>query len=239
MDPRFNSIKQAFQASDRELKESFRFVVRDTAKGIWGPSDLDVVFGLFQKIGLQRAKSFLDIGCGDGRVVLVASLFTEAAGIEIDADLVNKGNEISRRLKLNAKLLCGDFFAHDFSRYDMLFVNPDTGFYNGLEDKLLKEMRHDAVLLVYNNIFLPRFLQRGATHWIRQVPVTEFFRSPTRSAESSAVPSPAHAVRVWSFPSGAGPGAYPDGAASAVLGFAAPPVSTAAGPRQDSKEALR
>ena len=28
--------------------------------------------------------------------------------------------------------------------------------------------------LVYNNIFLPRFLKRGKTHWIQQVPITEY-----------------------------------------------------------------
>jgi len=175
MRAQFTQIKNAFTAFDRELQEHFRFVVRDTAKGIWGPSDLDVVFELFQKIELQRATSFLDIGCGDGRVVLAASLFIKATGIEIDRELISKGNELREKLGITtAALLCGDFFAHDFSAYDILFINPDTGFYNGLEDKLLKEMKPDAVLLVYNNIFLPRFLQRGTTHWIGQVPVTEF-----------------------------------------------------------------
>lgn len=173
----FNQIKHAFDQFDRELKEKFLFAVRDTAKGIWGASNLDAVFGLFQKIGLSKYKNFLDIGCGDGRVVLVASLFTKAEGIEFDRDLINKGNEIKKKLGLtNAKLICGDFFKHDLSPYDIIFINPDTGFYNGLEDKLLKEMKKDAKLLVYNNIFLPRFLKRGKTYWFNQIPVIEFTR---------------------------------------------------------------
>ncbi len=169
---KFLQIKKEFLHFDKHLKEKFLFGVRDTEKGIWGPSDLDVVFELFTKIKLQNYKQFLDIGCGDGRVVLTASLFTKAAGIEIDKGLISKGNEIKKRLKLNAAFINGDYFTHNFSAYDIIFTNPDTGFYNGLEDKLLKEMK--GKLLVYNNIFMPRFLKRGKTHWIKQVPVTEF-----------------------------------------------------------------
>jgi len=168
------SIKQAFADFDKELRNKFLFVVRDTEKGIWGPSNLDVVEELFKKINLQKFKHFLDIGAGDGRVVAIASQFTTAYGIESDKNLVDSGNRIMKKLKLNAQLICDDFFKHDFSAYDIFFINPDKGFHHGLEDKLLKEMKKDSLLLVYNNIFLPRFLKRGVTHWIQQVPITEF-----------------------------------------------------------------
>ena len=171
----FSSIKKEFSDFERELHGQLRLVVRDTEKGIWGASSIDVVFGVFQKIGLEKYKNFLDIGCGDGRVTLVASLFTSATGIEFDMDLVLKGEELKKKLQLSrARLVQGDFFQHDFSQYDVLFVNPDTGFYNGLEDKLLREMK--GLLLVYNDVFLPRLLKRGKTYWVNQVPVTEFRR---------------------------------------------------------------
>lgn len=169
-------IKKEFSDFERELHNKFRLVVRDTEKGIWGTSNIDVVFQVFKSMGLEKYKTFLDIGCGDGRVTLVASLFTSAMGIEFDRDLILKGREIQKKLQLShAELVQGDFFHHDFSQYDILFVNPDTGFYNGLEDKLLNEMK--GLLLVYNDVFLPRFLKRGKTHWVNQVPVTEFTRS--------------------------------------------------------------
>ena len=172
---KFAQIKHEFQQFDLELAKNFRFIVRDTEKGIWGAANLDAAFELFKKIKLNQHKNFLDLGCGDGRVVLIASLFTKATGIEIDQDLINKGNEIKNKLNLNAQLICDDFFNHDLSNYDIIFINPDTGFYNGVEDKLLKEM--EGKLLVYNNIFLPRFLKRGKTHWFNQVPITEFTNS--------------------------------------------------------------
>jgi protein-L-isoaspartate O-methyltransferase len=174
-DKKFTEIKSAYSQFDRELREKFLYVVRDTAKGIWGTSSMDTVFTLFKKIHLGQKKQFLDIGCGDGRIVLIASLFTKAAGIEIDKSLINKGNEIKSKLKIkNARLICDDFFSHDIKKYDIIFINPDKGFHHGLENKLLKEL--NGKLIVYNNIFMPRFLKRGKTHWIDQVPITEFTR---------------------------------------------------------------
>jgi hypothetical protein len=81
------------------------------------------------------------------------------------------GIKIRDKLGLKADLIRGDFFENDFSKYDVIFINPDTGFHKGLEDKLLKEMKPDARLYVYNNIFLPRFLKKGKTYRVGLSPV--------------------------------------------------------------------
>ncbi|HLD33534.1 MAG TPA: class I SAM-dependent methyltransferase [Candidatus Nanoarchaeia archaeon] len=167
-----SQIKQAYSEFDSAQRKARPTLVRDTGKGIWGPSSVDNVYELFQKINLKQYKNFLDIGCGDGRVVLVASLFTSAIGIEFDKELVDAGNDIKKKLNLNAHLIQDDFYNHNFSKYDIIFTNPDTGFYNGMEDKLLKEL--NGLLLVYNHTFLPRFLKRGKTAWINGIPITEY-----------------------------------------------------------------
>ena len=167
-------IKQAYSEFDSAQRKARPTLVRDTGKGIWGPSSVDNVYELFNKINLKQYKNFLDIGCGDGRVVLVASLFTSAAGIEFDKELVETGKTIAKKLNLKAHLIQDDFYNHDFSKYDLIFTNPDTGFYNGMEDKLLKEL--NGLLLVYNNTFLPRFLKRGKTYWINGIPITSYQR---------------------------------------------------------------
>ncbi|MFC1801535.1 class I SAM-dependent methyltransferase [Nanoarchaeota archaeon] len=171
MKNKFLEIKKEFDDFDSSLLADFRMVVRDTAKGIWGPANLEICYKLFKKIGLSKVGSFLDLGSGDGRVVLVASLFTEATGIEFDKDLVDMGIKIRDKLGLKADLIKGDFFEYDFSKYDVIFINPDNGFHKGLEDKLLKEMRPDARLYLYNNIFLPRFLKKGKTYRLGLSPV--------------------------------------------------------------------
>jgi len=103
-------------------------------------------------------------------VVLIASLFTNATGIEFDKKLVNVGEKIRDELKLKATFIQGDFLKEDVSKYDFIFINPDKGFENKLEEKLLKEMNPKAKLVVYNNIFLPRFLKKGKTYWFEGIP---------------------------------------------------------------------
>lgn len=171
MQEKFEQIKKEFDEHDRSLRKNFRLIVRDTEKGIWGPADLETCFELFKQIGLEKASSFIDLGSGDGRIVLVASLFTKAAGIEIDEDLIKVGLRTRDKLGSKADLVKGDFFKVDLSQYDVLFINPDTGFYNGLEDKLLKEMKPGARLYVYNNIFLPRFLEEEKSFGLGLAPV--------------------------------------------------------------------
>ena len=166
----FNLIKKEFKKFDQELYDNFRFVVRETEKGIWGTSDLDAVFELFKKIKLSG--KFVDLGCGDGRVVLAASLFSDAVGVEVDEDLVRHGEKVREKLGLKAELVCGDFFDCDVSKYDVIFINPDTGFYNGLEDKLLEEMK--GRLFVYNDVFLPRFLNKVKVYRVGGMVITEF-----------------------------------------------------------------
>jgi hypothetical protein len=50
-----------------------------------------------------------------------------------------------------------DFFEHDFSKYDVLFLAPDAPLERGLENKLLKEMK--GKLLHYGHHFHPKNLR--------------------------------------------------------------------------------
>ena len=169
----FQRIKSAYQDFEKELLSQGKLTMRSTNTGFWGTSDLDAVFRLFEEIHLDQFKSFLDLGSGDGRIVLVASLFTKADGIESDAELVDKGKEIRDELGLNAEFLCQDFLQLDFSKYDFFFINPDHRFDPALEDKLLVQAK-GGVLFVYNKVFAPEKLKKGKTHWFEQVPIVEY-----------------------------------------------------------------
>ena len=121
---------------------------------------------------VQEEDVVIDLGSGDGKVVLIASLFTKATGIEYDKELVKKSAEIRDKLGLKCDFIRGDFLKHDLSKYDVIFINPDKGFHKGTEDKLLKELK--GKLIVYNFVFAPRFLKKGKTYWLEQVPVTVY-----------------------------------------------------------------
>lgn len=142
----FTKIKDEYSNFHRELLSQGKLPVRSTEKGFWGISVCDEIFELFQKINLSGYKNFIDIGSGDGRVVLIASLFTNACGIECDQDLVNKSIEIKRRLGLSASFLKDDFYNHDISDYDTVFSFPDEPLYRGLDNKLRKELKGRLIL---------------------------------------------------------------------------------------------
>ena len=133
--------------------------MRSTSKGFWNASIAGEVYEAFKKLKLSKFKNFLDIGSGDGKVVLIASLFCRnAEGVEIDKFLHSKAVEIKDKFKIgNAAFHNKDFFEHDFSKYDALFLAPDAPLERGLENKLLNEMK--GKLIHYGHHFQPKFLK--------------------------------------------------------------------------------
>ena len=70
-----HKIKEEYgKLHDDLLKE--KRLIRPTDLGYSGSASAEVVFEFFRRIKLDKYSSFLDLGSGDGKVVLVASLFT-------------------------------------------------------------------------------------------------------------------------------------------------------------------
>jgi hypothetical protein len=126
---------------------------KDTGVGFWGPSSVDEVFQAFSHLDIKG--SFIDLGSGDGRCVLAASLLcSHAVGVEYDPLLTLKAKEVQGKLDINNAIFHHDnFHNHDLSRYDYVFVNPDQPFHRGLQDKLIQELRGKRS--VQSNHFLP------------------------------------------------------------------------------------
>ena len=159
MEKRFQLIKKEYDDFDRSLLREGRLPLKDTGIGFWNAAISQEVFELFNKLKLQKYSHFLDLGSGDGRVVMIASLFTNATGIEIDRELVNKSAELQRILDIkNVNFIHKNFMEHDISGHDVVFINPDRPMYRGLEDKLLNELK--GQLIVYGHHFHPTLLQK-------------------------------------------------------------------------------
>lgn len=156
----FARIKKEYDDFYRELLKKGKLPMFVTEKGFWNAVISDEVYDAFKKIKLSQFRNFLDIGSGDGKVVLVASLFCKnVEGIEIDKFLHDKAIEMKNKLKINNAIFHNkDFFVHDFSKYDVLFLAPDTSLDRGLENKLLKEL--DGKLIHYGHHFQPKFLRK-------------------------------------------------------------------------------
>ncbi len=172
MDDKFGLIKKEYDQFYRDLLKSGSLPMRDTGKGFWSAAISSDIFDIFKKIKLQTFRNFLDIGSGDGVVVSIASLFTSAAGIEIDPALHKKALEMQKKLSVNARLINDDFYSHDFSRYDILFLNPDRPLHRGLEQKLLRELK--GKLILYGPHFRPSQLKKEREFFVNDTMVSVY-----------------------------------------------------------------
>ncbi len=161
MEKKFLEIKKEYDEFDKALMQQGRLPMKDTGIGFWNASPDKEVFELFKKIKLQNYKHFLDLGSGDGRVVLIASLFTKATGIELDQELINKAVEMQYKLNIkNVEFLHKNYFHHNISQHDIIFCAPDKPMYRGVEEKLLNELNGE--LIVFSPHFHPTMLRKKA-----------------------------------------------------------------------------
>jgi len=160
MDDRvFAQIKKEYDNFNRDLLRNGKLPLWSTGKGFWGGVIANEVYEAFKRIKLHRYNSFIDLGSGDGKVVLIAALFCKrAVGIEMDNELFKKSMEMAAKLNIpNALFYNNDFFEHSISEFDIAFVYPDAPMHRGLEKKLLNELT--GKLLHYGHHFHPQHLK--------------------------------------------------------------------------------
>src|SRR3989344_2018880 len=164
---KFALIKKEYDGFYKSLLSSGRLPMWSTEKGFWNASVSDEIYSAFKKIKLNKFRNFLDLGSGDGKVVLIASLFCKnAEGVEIDDVLHHKALEIQSKLNVNNAVFHNkNFFEHDFSKYDVLFSAPDAPFERGLESKLMKEIK--GKLIHYGHHFHPESLKKNNSFLVR------------------------------------------------------------------------
>lgn len=167
----FAQIKKEYDSFYRSLLLKGRLPMWSTAKGFWNAAIADEIYEAFKKINLSQFNNFLDVGSGDGKVVLIASLFCKSAeGVEIDNFLHNKAMQVQKKFGINNAIFHNkNFFEHDFSKYDILFLNPDAPLERGMENKLLKEMK--GKLIHYGHHFHPRQLKKEESFLVNGTPV--------------------------------------------------------------------
>ena len=176
---KFEVLREAISKHDIDLIKKKGSRVFDTDFGIFGVSSLDELFTFFTKIQLEKKREFIDLGSGDGRIVFLASLFTIAIGIEGNKELHTMATtlqeEIGKNLpeiKQKCTLLNQDYTKHDFTNCDILFVYLDHSWPKEFEEKLCREFT--GSLYCYQNIFPPKLLKKGKTHWVLQTPIVSY-----------------------------------------------------------------
>ena len=113
--------------------------------GPYVPSPQSVVSDMLREAGVSDKDFLIDLGSGDGRIVLTAAKVFGARGfgVEIKEDLVKRANEAAAKegIAERVKFIKADLFKTDISQATVItmYLLPDT--VNLLKDKFLSELR--------------------------------------------------------------------------------------------------
>lgn len=172
----FHLLNRTYKNFEEFLLKNGKLISKDTGLGYWSAAPMNEAFEVFKTLfdeskatapvsrRFSACRSFCDLGSGDGRIVLLASLFLikKAVGVECDPWLHNISLHMKNHIGLDefcrSKFLLKDFSHHCIRGYDYVFISPDRPFYRGLEDKMKKEL--DGKLIVHSNIFQPSSLNK-------------------------------------------------------------------------------
>jgi hypothetical protein len=154
----FEKIKQAYKELHDEFLKKNPVLTKHFKEGVWAPSIPKEVFKIFHKYA-DKNKTFLDLGSGDGIVVMIASLFFKKAyGIEINKEFFDISVRMKDKLSIeNVEFRHGNLFDINIGDYDVMFIAPDKEFGLKFENKIEKELK--GKLVVYSSIFKPRVLE--------------------------------------------------------------------------------
>jgi cyclopropane fatty-acyl-phospholipid synthase-like methyltransferase len=121
------------------------------------PSIPERIETMFELIEVSPGQKSLDLGAGDGRVVIeFAKRGLDAIGIEIDPNLVKLANKNIKEAGLEEKVQVfeKDFWDEDFSKYDVITIYGITDIMKRLEEKFEHELK-PGTLVVSNGFRLP------------------------------------------------------------------------------------
>ena len=122
--------------------------------GPYVPSPQSVVADMLKLADIGPTDFVVDLGSGDGRIVLTAAKVFGASGfgVEIKDELVKLSNEAARREGVadRVKFIKADLFKTDISKATVLtmYLLPNT--VNLLKDKLLNELRPGTKVLSHD-----------------------------------------------------------------------------------------
>jgi 2-polyprenyl-3-methyl-5-hydroxy-6-metoxy-1,4-benzoquinol methylase len=129
------------------------FLITPLVKGAWFvPVSHKVASTMIAAAGGMAGKQVMDIGSGDGRLVVAAAkVGARAYGIEINPVLFFLSKIRLRCTKYpgQAKIFFGNLWHQNFCQYDVIFIYGVPHMMQQLEKKLKKELKPDTLVISY------------------------------------------------------------------------------------------
>ena len=120
---------------------------------IFVPTPSKIITCMLELAGLKPRETLYDLGCGDGRVILMAAqnYGANAIGVEVNPILVGYARLKIRRKKLEsrAKVIQSNFFKVDLRKADVITLYLSQYANDRLEEKLEKELKPGARVVSY------------------------------------------------------------------------------------------
>jgi len=129
----------------------------DRTGGPYVPTPQVVVDQMLRFGGISEKDYVMDLGSGDGVIVLTAARQLKASGmgIEIDPDLVRRSNDSARKLGIadRASFQAQDVFKADLSRATVVTLYLLPGMMMNLRNKIFNELRPGARVVSHDYHF--------------------------------------------------------------------------------------
>lgn len=141
------------------------------------PTPIEVVREMLKLAELKPGEVLLDLGCGDGRVLVTAAkeFGARAIGIELRSDLVSRAvrNVIHEGVQDKVLVIQGNFFELKLPPADVIFMYLLTSVNERLKPKLEKEAKvgarivsHDFEVIGWKPKKVEDFRDGGRSHRI-------------------------------------------------------------------------
>jgi len=118
------------------------------------PTPLPVIRQMLAMAELKAGEVFFDLGCGDGRTVMMAAkeFGARAVGVEMREDLIKKAlsSVYEQGLQNRVTIVNSDMFSVDLSSADVVFLYLTTSANEKIRPKLDTELKHGVRIVSHD-----------------------------------------------------------------------------------------
>lgn len=115
---------------------------------------LEVARKMLELSQVKRGETLYDLGCGDGRLIILAAkeMGATTIGVELREDLIERAKTEIKRLNLEdrVKIVQGNFFDVDISNADVVTLYLTSSANERLRPKLEAEMKQGSRVISHD-----------------------------------------------------------------------------------------
>ena len=123
----------------------------------WVPTPMNIVREMLSLADVGPEDTLIDIGSGDGRIILMAAMEFGANAVGIEADplrvLITRTRIRLKDLENKVNVIWGNFFKQDLSSASVVTIYQSTEINNKIKEKLSKELYPGTRVISYSFIF--------------------------------------------------------------------------------------